>query len=111
MQCRGNLTPTRRESIHGGSKASSLMPTVGLQVIPDTALPLMHDGNCTVSRPPSIREGVIWPFDSSLTNQFLPGDGLSLGAGAHSQLGIQVVDVGLDGGGGDEQLLRHLLVA
>ncbi len=25
---------TRRESIHGGSKASSLMPTVGFQVIP-----------------------------------------------------------------------------
>ncbi len=34
MLRRGNLTPTRRESIHGGSKASSLMPTVGPQVIP-----------------------------------------------------------------------------
>jgi hypothetical protein len=31
---RANLTPTRRGSVHGGSKASSLMPMVGFHVIP-----------------------------------------------------------------------------
>ena len=34
MRRRGNLAPTRRKSVHGGSTASSLMPTVGLSVIP-----------------------------------------------------------------------------
>ena len=74
-------------------------------------------GGTVISHPFNPLGGLILPsvliprVAPSLTHQFLPGDGLGLGAGAYPQLGVEVVDVSLDGRGGDEQLLRHLLVA